>query len=559
MNHGKYARSRKSWHGVAGLVATLGFLVLGGLQSSCSEPVNVDFNIVNPCQENLFAEQGCNFMRIVVSALDPADPLHRDAAGQGLGPLAKTCDVAAGECTLDAEELVGEGRIVDVLCYATLESEPVARATSSILDLDSGGEGVAGKSLNLLLGNIYGFVETTVILPGDSIGTCSKLGVAQNQGRFGHTATLLEDGRVLVVGGIIRYGQGVEKYLTTAEVFDPNTGEHTLLLDGAGMPIEMQAGSGRAYHTATRLRDGRVLISGGVGLIQEGSMEIPTAIRSSELFDPTNGIFVSPTDMGTARAHHAATLLATGEVLVSGGVSYVSGAINNNGYYASAMIFNPETNAWSDVSNIMSSERAFHQSVLLDPAATQGKVIIIGGENGSGTLGSVDIFDPTSNSFFNNVNVDMDRARSRFCATRLKNGEVLVAGGTTTKDDFTPDNGVEIFNLGQGGSFGGFKPDIINLEVARMDHSCNLLDSGNVMVAGGRLSGGEATGVGELVVVGADSYTVQRLSDSVNPPRFLHQATELLNGWVLLTGGLPNDAVAEMAVMQSMYFVPKPL
>jgi hypothetical protein len=75
---------------------------------------------------------------------------------------------------------------------------------------------------------------------------------AMTESRIGHTSVLLKDGRVLVVGG---FGDGEERNMrTTAEVYDPVTGAFSRAGDVAVT---------RVFPTATLLRDGRVLIVGG--------------------------------------------------------------------------------------------------------------------------------------------------------------------------------------------------------------------------------------------------------------------------------------------------------
>jgi hypothetical protein len=75
--------------------------------------------------------------------------------------------------------------------------------------------------------------------------------------RMLHTATLLDDGSVLVVGGV-GYGSASNiPTLASAEIYDPNTGKWTL----TKKPMSLKGG--RALHTATRLQDGRVLVAGG--------------------------------------------------------------------------------------------------------------------------------------------------------------------------------------------------------------------------------------------------------------------------------------------------------
>jgi hypothetical protein len=110
-----------------------------------------------------------------------------------------------------------------------------------------------------------------------------------------HTATLLNDGSVLVTGGLVTVGKNVYVDLATAEVFDPNSG--TFMPKGTMI-------FARANHAATLLSDGTtVLITGG---------------RTAELFDPANG-FTRTGDMVSPRADHTATLLKDGTVLVTGG------------------------------------------------------------------------------------------------------------------------------------------------------------------------------------------------------------------------------------------------
>jgi len=104
--------------------------------------------------------------------------------------------------------------------------------------------------------------------------------------RASHTATLLNSGLVLVVGG------------AAGDLFNPATG-----FWATTGPLA----SSRAAHTATLLPTGKVLVAGGVGL------------NTSELFDPDGGTWApTPTTMAIVRAGHTAVLLPSGKVLISG-------------------------------------------------------------------------------------------------------------------------------------------------------------------------------------------------------------------------------------------------
>src|SRR6185503_17408227 len=116
--------------------------------------------------------------------------------------------------------------------------------------------------------------------------------------RRGHTATRLSDGRILITGG----ENGAGGYLSEAEVFDPASGTFAV----AGSMV-----AGRSEHGALKLPDGRVLITGGRTALG--------TTNTTEVFDPTTGTFSSGPAMSVARAGHSATLFADGRVFISGG------------------------------------------------------------------------------------------------------------------------------------------------------------------------------------------------------------------------------------------------
>jgi len=161
--------------------------------------------------------------------------------------------------------------------------------------------------------------------------------------RSGHTATLLPDGRVLIAGGIL---SGPDSLVTaSAELYDPVSGGFT----STGSMSE-----GRYGHTATLLLDGTVLVAGTdstadlfsaesgtfseVGELQSGIRASETlrsdgtvliaggqnrlSLAMAELFAPESGGFVATGPLRTARDGHAATLLADGAVLITGGTSH---------------------------------------------------------------------------------------------------------------------------------------------------------------------------------------------------------------------------------------------
>ncbi len=523
------------------------------LALGCSSGVEVTLNLMNPCgAEDMLKD--CSFIQMSVSSLDPSDPLHPDKIVDQQGPIGWSCDFAQGKCSLNGDLLLGVARVVDVRCLADMATPPLTRATSQAMLLDKSGE---LGTMNLLMGNINGFIPTTVLEDNASpasVGTCSVMGQG-SVGRYGHTSTLLADGRVLITGGIRKYGQ-VEEILATVEIFDPQTGQHRLLTAADGSPLKMRAMSGRAFHTATVLRTGKVLLAGGIGLLA-GKKD---TLISTEIFDPDTETFPEQwvNQMGSHRAYHTATALVSGEVLISGGASVSNGTIS--AYHDTAVIYNPDTNTWQAVANTMSTARAFHQAVQLSNA-DNNNIVIIGGENGAGTHNTIDLFDVTNREFYAGVDSEDTRMhvnRSHFSAVLMANGNVLVSGGTSVLDG-EPTSLVEIFEPGSKAPFGAFRVETLSLAVARKDHSSTLLDTGNVLIAGGQTATHLAVGVGELVLVGAQNYSVLELTDDfLDPPRFLHTAVRLRNGWVYLAGGLPSLAPDDLPITQSVLFVPRP-
>lgn len=126
---------------------------------------------------------------------------------------------------------------------------------------------------------------------------------------FYHTATLLNDGRVLVVGGLASTGDTFTAN-SGAEIYDPKTNGFTL---AAAMAVN------RNNHTATLLQDGRVLIAGGISNGFSTAPDSDNQVTgTAEIYDPTKNTF-SLTNMQEPRDSHFASLLSNGQVLVGGG------------------------------------------------------------------------------------------------------------------------------------------------------------------------------------------------------------------------------------------------
>ena len=123
-------------------------------------------------------------------------------------------------------------------------------------------------------------------------------------GMYWHNATTLRDGSVLITGGNDDWSC---RGLPDAEIYHPRSGTFTV--------VEMT--TPRDGHTSTLLRDGNVLLTGG----GSGGCHTST-LQDAELFEVATGRFVAAGMMTRSRAFHTATLLNDGSVLITGGISY---------------------------------------------------------------------------------------------------------------------------------------------------------------------------------------------------------------------------------------------
>ena len=227
-------------------------------------------------------------------------------------------------------------------------------------------------------------------------------------GRAMHTATLLDDGRVLVIGGTD--GNGA---VAAAEAWDPATGT----FQPAG-----SLGQARASHTATLLSDGRVLVTGGWDWATE------PALASSEIWDPATETFAPTSSLLQPRESHTATLLDDGQVLIVAGRSRSSA--DQAG--ATAERWDPVSESFRPAGTLAEA-RLMHSANLLP----DGRVLVVGGLDPATEetmIATAEIWDPSTTTF--GPAGTLTGGTFGHTATLLPDGRVLIVGSLYEDEDF---------------------------------------------------------------------------------------------------------------------------
>lgn len=243
--------------------------------------------------------------------------------------------------------------------------------------------------------------------------------------RQGHTATTLNDGRVLIVGGDEPDTAGVLTTTNDFELYDPQT--QTFVTGG----LLTQA---RSTHTATLLNDGRVLIVGGYPVNGPS-----TASATAEIFDPVSGTTAAVAAPGMGRTLHTATRLADGRVLVVGGgakfdLNDIFGSLAT--VVSSSELYDPVLDTWSAGPSLTAPLFAHQASLLGD-----GRVLISSGVEVASLFGipipgitsGCKRFDPTTGTYLSTASMPVGRAYHGQIA--LPSGGAMTVGGAT--GDFT--------------------------------------------------------------------------------------------------------------------------
>jgi hypothetical protein len=300
-----------------------------------------------------------------------------------------------------------------------------------------------------------------------------------------HTATLLTNGNVLIAGG-----GNYDGFLGSAELYDTWTGNFT---------VTGSMKAPRNYHTATLLTNGQVLITGG------RNSSGPYGLRSAELYDPFTRSFTWTGDMVTGRWDHTATLLNDGRVLIAGGGG------------AKMELYDPGTGTFTEVTP------GYYGGQDTATLLANGKVLLAG----AWLPTSAALFDPSTNSWA--YTGGTWEAHWNATATVLPDGagNVLIAGGHN--DAGTAFRSAAELYIPDTGLFLRTGPMV----TGRANHAAVRLSSGEVLITGGFNDGGYLSSAEVF------NHVTRLFRETANMgiARLGHTATLLPNGRALIAGG----------------------
>ena len=384
------------------------------------------------------------------------------------------------------------------------------------------------------------------VISGQATGKVA-VGATMQVPRGLHTATLLDDGRVLIVGGL----DGAKatnggSLITENEIYDAKAATFTKVSDkslggnpGGYMTVKNSQGNamaiGRTLHTATRLLDGRVLICGGLGIEvvpAAGLKPSASEMKTAYIFDPKTSSFAATGSLNTARREHGAVLLGAGQVLIAGGYS---SALNQGagGTLQSAELYDPSTGTFTPLSrtglDLATPRQLFGIGASSNGAVLVGGVELLPGTNPQQVSPAIatgaEAFNAVQGVFGSCPKPASDRVDATLTETAAG---FILAGGEGGQSLVTSVEKLDA-NLIGWSSAG-------TLQQARMHHSAAFDGRGVLLV------GGTAFNASNGLLTLASAELVDLTTGTTSRYTLAHQrnsatSTQLMDGSILIAGG----------------------
>lgn len=526
--------------------AILIFFYLSSCGGGGSPSLGLNIKIYSPSPDTgINSFDGVQFLKITLTAPDLKPPIVKDNIPYSPGGNIELSNIPYG----NSRQITLDG------CAEKCSTPNALKARGRSIPV-SIKKGEDAKEVNIYVTPVNSFAPTS----SSKTKTITTLNFKH---RVGASYTLLNDGSVLIAGGASAQGldwmdeNSFEKIIPEAEIYDPNTGEFIPTFGSMNIP--------RAFHTATKLPDGKVVIIGGVTYLQE-KIQLTSSV---EYYDPLQKKFIIPSqnsakNLPMPRAFHTATHIKTNlanpdlsffdAIFVAGGKGDVPG-------YWEIFVFNVGV-VYGGESAKLKQARWNHTATYVDKFGKNSSpsVVIFGGENQAGIVSTLEVFDVNTNKMndeFINENPP-GGGRVLHTAPYLKEqGIIYFIGGFINKEKTTPTNRIDIYRTAEG----KFSGEILWLNIKRGAHQSTIMEKNSILVTGGRSEGG-VHNTAEVIFEFLDcSKTCQYVVDvaslgeipTMRSKRMAHGAIFLPTKTVLIVGGFESESPLSLSEGAEIY------
>lgn len=395
----------------------------GSTQAGVTQVHGDDLVLFRPTRKTPYSASRTTVVAVTGDSVSVVMPATSQAVGRG--PNTAAYAQVAGALTVSQLERVGSVVTVD-----TLEPHQLAEGDQVYVDevyAALGRPTVTAGNPSRAHGGTSDYSKGSV---------WSDLAVGASTGAVHACALLLDDGRALVAGGDLGVNNGPYTAVTTCQLFRLNSvtdhADSSVQVDydslaATALPAARTLGAMSMAPADTTLTGQAIFTGGSLGA---------SAFATTYAFNPVAGgglgSWTAKTSMSHVRCAHTQTTLLNDKVLVAGGANAGSGGAT----VATAELYDPDVNTWTDTAGTMKVARCEHRAVLLP----SGKVLVAGGRSlTSGTLlysaytdigpvlASCEVYDPGSGTWA--ATGPMSFARFQHELVLLPSGKVLAVGG----------------------------------------------------------------------------------------------------------------------------------